>query len=95
MTRELRLNDKNEPDTQGLGEENSKQRDASMQKLDTEPRTSPGHTKDRKKAGAEEGRGDDEGSRGGPGPTARIKSFTSATWSPNFVSKLKSVQVAT
>lgn len=43
-----------------------------MQKLDTEPRTSPGHTKDRKKAGAEEGRGDDEGSRGGPGPTARI-----------------------
>lgn len=50
---ELRLRDKQEPDTQGSGEGSSKERE--QQK--TEAGISPMWTKDRKKATAEEGDG--------------------------------------
>lgn len=52
---ELRLRDKQEPDTQGSGEGSSKERE--QQKPETEAGISPMWTKDRKKATAEEGDG--------------------------------------
>ena len=89
MTFELRPDDKKEPDTRGTGEESSKQNDSSLQKPATEPRTSPGRAKGTspEKRGGQKGRRGCEGGRGSPRSKERINSFTSATLSPNSVSK--------